>query len=486
MRVLRDILYKVPVEEISGTTNLAITEIAFDSRKVKKDGLFVAVRGTNSDGHEYISAVVKAGVKAVVCEQLPEQLEEGVTYVKVSNARLALAMMASAYYDHPSAELKVVAVTGTNGKTTVASLLYQLFTIMGYEVGLLSTVVNRIGNKALEATHTTPDPISLQSTLRMMVDKGCKFCFMEASSHALDQDRMAGVQLAGAAFTNLTHDHLDYHKTFNEYLKAKKRLFDQLNSKAFALMNADDKYAEHLLHHCKAKVHYYSLRTDADFKGKVLDNAFEGLHMTLNGKELYSRLIGSFNAYNLLAVAGIAILLGQEEMNVLTGISSVNSAEGRFQYFRTPKQVTAIVDYAHTPDALANVLSTINDLRQKGQRIITVVGCGGDRDKTKRPEMARIAVSQSDKVFLSSDNPRSESPEEIIEQMRKGVPAEGVYKVLSITDRREAIRAAAQWCEPGDIVLVAGKGHEKYQEIQGVKHPFDDYQILQEAFKEIR
>lgn len=486
MRVLRDILYKVPVEEISGTTNLAITEIAFDSRKVKKDGLFVAVRGTNSDGHEYIPTVVKAGVKAVVCEQMPELLGEGVTYVKVTNARLALAMMASAYYDHPSAELKVVAVTGTNGKTTVASLLYQLFTILGYEVGLLSTVVNRIGNKTLEATHTTPDPISLQSTLRIMVDKGCKFCFMEASSHALDQDRMAGVQLAGAAFTNLTHDHLDYHKTFNEYLKAKKRLFDQLNSKAFALMNADDKYAEHLLHHCKAKVHYYSLRTDADFKGKVLDNAFEGLHMTLNGKELYSRLIGSFNAYNLLAVAGIAILLGQDEMQVLTAISSVNSAEGRFQYFRTPKQVTAIVDYAHTPDALANVLSTINDLRQKGQRIITVVGCGGDRDKGKRPEMARIAVSQSDKVFLTSDNPRSEAPEEIIEQMRKGVPAEGVYKVLSITDRKEAIRAAAQWCEPGDIVLVTGKGHEKYQEIQGVKHPFDDYQILQEAFKEIR
>jgi len=485
MKLLKDILYKAGLLEVAGSTNVAVTSITFDSRKVQKDSLFVAIRGVQSDGHHYMEEVAEKGAVVIVCEEFPEARNEKVVYVKVKDTHTALGVIASNYYDNPSSSLKLVGVTGTNGKTTTVTLLYQLFRSLGYKVGLLSTVRNLINNEELPATHTTPDAISLNSLLAKMVESGCTYCFMEVSSHAIAQHRISGVQFVGGVFTNITHDHLDYHKTFEEYLRAKKSFFDQLDSSSFALVNKDDPNGSIMLQNCKSEKKYYSMRSMADFKCKVLENQFSGLLLNIDGTEMWSKLIGTFNAYNLLTVYGTAILLKQEKMTVLTTLSSLNPVEGRFEYFRTENGITGIVDYAHTPDALQNVLKTIKDIRTGNEKVITVVGCGGDRDGAKRPIMARIACENSDKVILTSDNPRSEDPEFIIEQMRSGVEALHFKKLLSIADRKEAIRTACSLAQPGDIILLAGKGHEKYQEIKGTKHPFDDMKVLKENLKQI-
>ncbi len=483
MKLLRDILYKANLVDVIGSTNLAITSVCFDSRKAERDCLFVAVRGTKTDGHAFIPQVIEAGAVAIVCEEFPEVMNEKVTYVKVKSSSEALGMIASNFYDNPSSKLKVVGVTGTNGKTTIATLLYDLFRAFGYGAGLVSTVRIKINNEEMPATHTTPDALSLNALFADMTAKGCKYCFMEVSSHAVVQGRIAGVEFAGGLFTNITHDHLDYHGSFDEYIKAKKRFFDQLPSEAFALVNKDDPHGEVMLQNTKALKKTYALKSQADFKCKILENQFTGLLLNMDGTEMWSKLIGSFNAYNLLAVCATAILLKEEKMNVLTTLSTLSPVEGRFQYLRTNAGITGIVDYAHTPDALRNVLQTITNIRTGNETVITVVGCGGDRDAAKRPVMARIACDLSDKVILTSDNPRSEDPEEIIRQMQKGVEPLHFKKVLAITDRKEAIKTACSVAKRGDIILVAGKGHEKYQEIKGVKHPFDDMQVLAETLK---
>ena len=484
MKLLSDILYGVSLEEVSGNTNLAITALAFDSRKVRKDAVFVAVRGTVVDGHDFIGMAIESGAIAVVCEQIPDEVKTGVTYVRVNDARCALGLMAAQYYDNPSRELKLVGVTGTNGKTSVATLLYRLFDSLGYKSGLISTVENRIHKKIVNATHTTPDPLALNELLREMVDAGVSYSFMEVSSHALDQCRTAGVEFAGAVFTNITRDHLDYHKTFDAYIAAKKLLFDDLQRSAFAVVNRDDRHGMTMVQNCRASVKTFALKSPADITARVLDNSFEGLHMTLDGMEFHSRLVGSFNAYNLTAIYAVAKELGQDTMNVLTAMSTLAAAEGRFQYVRSKNQITGVVDYAHTPDALKNVLETISGIVDSGQKVITVVGCGGDRDKGKRPEMAQIAVRFSNKVILTSDNPRSENPERIIDDMRKGLDSKGVAMTLSIASRREAIRTAVSLAGGGDVILIAGKGHEKYQEINGERLPFDDVEELTNAFGE--
>jgi UDP-N-acetylmuramoyl-L-alanyl-D-glutamate--2,6-diaminopimelate ligase len=480
VKLLKDILYRAGIEEVVGNTHLAVEQICFDSRKAEKLSAFVAVKGTQVDGHAFIDQVIDRGTKIIVCEVLPEALRAGVTYVKVKNSAEALGVMASNYFDNPSSKIKLVGVTGTNGKTTVVTLLHRLFKAKGYKVGLLSTVVNLIGIKEVAATHTTPDPVQLNALLAQMVDEGCKYCFMEVSSHAIEQRRIAGLMFAGAVFTNITHDHLDYHKTFDNYIKAKKRFFDDLHSEAFALVNQDDIHGEVMVQNTKAKVYDFALRTDAYFKAKILENHFTGLNLIVDDREVWSKLIGRFNAYNLLATYAVAMLLGEEKLEVLTMLSNINPPAGRFQYTRSENGVVGIVDYAHTPDALKNVLSTIADIREGHERVITVVGCGGDRDKTKRPEMAKIAADLSDRVLLTSDNPRSEEPETIIKDMEAGLEKHHVKKTLSITDRREAIKAAAAMAQPGDIILVAGKGHETYQEIKGVRHDFNDMKILTE------
>jgi UDP-N-acetylmuramoyl-L-alanyl-D-glutamate--2,6-diaminopimelate ligase len=454
-----------------------------DSRAVKAMGVFVAVTGTLTDGHEYIEKAIASGAVAIVCERIPEQTLEHITYVQVANSAEALGFMASNFYDNPSEKIKVVAVTGTNGKTTTATLLFRLLRAMGFKAGLLSTVVNRINNQEIPATHTTPDPVSLNQLLNRMVEEGCEYCFMEASSHALHQNRVTGVKLAGGIFTNITHDHLDYHKTFAEYIKAKKILFDILPSSGFALINRDDRQGEIMVQNTKAKVKTYALHTMADYKAKVLENGFSGLHLILDGQDVYTRLMGGFNAYNLLAVYAAAVELGLGKLEVLTQLSTLEAPEGRFQYLQTQGKITAVVDYAHTPDALKNVLGTINEFRTGNEKVITLVGCGGDRDKTKRPEMARISAELSDQVVLTSDNPRSEDPETIIAEMKLGLDPVLVRKALAITDRREAIKLACTLAQPGDIILIAGKGHEKYQEIKGEKFPFDDFQIVGENLK---
>lgn len=481
MKELKDILYKSGIEEVVGSTAVGVSSICFDNRKVEKDSLFVAISGTKTDGHQFIPDAVKRGATAIVCQNLPEEMSENVTYVKVSNPAKALGIIASNFYDEPSGKLKLVGITGTNGKTTTTSLLYNLFTNLGFKCGLISTVRYIVAGKESESTHTTPDAVRLNEMIAEMVEAGCTYCFMEVSSHAIVQERIAGLIFAGGVFTNITHDHLDFHKTFAEYLRAKKAFFDQLPAGAFALYNKDDRNGIVMVQNTKASRKTFSLRSDADFHAKILENHFTGMMLQVNGQEVWTRLIGSFNAYNFLAVYGTSVLLGVEPSEVLTGMSRLTSVEGRFQTIRSEENITAIVDYAHTPDALLNVLNTLHDIRTRGEQVITVVGCGGDRDPLKRPVMARIAAEKSDRVILTSDNPRSEDPEEIIRQMKTGLSPVEIKKVLSITDRREAIRTACSFAQPGDIILVAGKGHEKYQEIKGVKHPFDDVEILKET-----
>ena len=482
--VLRDILYKVNIRSIIGSTSLEIEDVQSDSRKISKGSLFIAVRGVAVDGHRFIKAAIELGAVAVVCEELPSTRKEEIVYVQVENSAAAAGYIAHNFFDRPSEKMKVVGVTGTNGKTTVATLLYKLFTSLGYKSGLLSTVENQVGNKAVSATHTTPDAISLNLLLKQMADEGCSHVFMEASSHAIHQHRITGLQFAGGIFTNITHDHLDYHKTFDEYIRVKKSFFDGLSSTAFAISNADDKRGMVMLQNTNAKKYYCSLKTVADFKGKILDNSLTGLVMTVNEQEVHFRLIGEFNAYNLLAEYGTAVCMGQDKQEVLRCLSELTGAEGRFDYLVSPiDKIIAIVDYAHTPDALLNVLATIKKLKKGFEQIITVAGCGGDRDKTKRPIMAEVACEHSDKVIFTSDNPRSEDPGQIIRDMEAGVSASAKRKYISIVDRKEAIKTAISLAAKEDIVLIAGKGHEKYQEIKGVRNHFDDKEVVKEMFE---
>ncbi len=480
-KILKDILYKVALTEVIGLTDAKISSVEFDSRKVKEDGLFIAVKGLTVDGHEFIDQTIKKGAIAIICEEFPKKKYKGITYLKVKDSSEALAIIASNFYDQPSSKLKLVGITGTNGKTTTATLLYKLFSKLGYKVGLLSTVKNQINDKIIPATHTTPDALELNKLLRDMVAAGCTHCFMEVSSHAVVQKRIVGLNFAGAVFTNITHDHLDFHKTFDEYIKAKKKFFDDLSSSAFALVNKDDSHGMVMLQNTKATKKTFSLKNAADYKCKIIENTFSGLDLTIDGQEIWIKLIGAFNAYNALGIYAVARLLGENKEEILKALSSLDAVEGRFQYTKAPNGTIGVVDYAHTPDALSNVLSTLQDVRASKEKIITVVGCGGDRDKTKRPIMASIACEKSDKVILTSDNPRSEEPAEIIHQMEKGLSLMNKKKSLSIADRREAIKTACQLAQRGDIILLAGKGHEKYQEIKGVKYPFDDMEILTET-----
>lgn len=483
MAILQDILYKVRIRSVHGDTRVNVNALQLDSRKAGTGDAFIALKGVATDGHAYISKVVEQGAVAVICETMPAEIKEGVTYVEVENSHVAAGFLAHNFYGQPSEQLKLVGVTGTNGKTTIATLLFKLFSGLGYKCGLLSTVDNHIGDQVIPATHTTPDAVSLNALLKQMVDAGCEYAFMETSSHAIHQHRIAGLRYAGGLFSNITHDHLDYHKTFDEYIRVKKAFFDALPSDAFAISNADDKRGGVMLQNTSAHKYFYSLRTLADFKGKIIENALTGLVMTINDQEVHFRLIGEFNAYNLLAVYGAAVCLGQDKHEVLRVLSMLTGAEGRFDYIISKNgQVIGIVDYAHTPDALLNVLTTIKKLRKGHEQIITVVGCGGDRDKTKRPEMGEIACEHSDKAIFTSDNPRSEDPLEILKDMEATLNTAAKRKFISIADRKEAIKTAVSLANPEDIVLIAGKGHEKYQEIKGVKHPFDDKQVLQEMF----
>lgn len=479
IRQLKDILYGVSLVSVQGDMETGIDGIIFDSREARPGVVFVAIKGTASDGHDFIPAVIQAGCMAIVAQH-PVEVPEGVTIIVVSDSARALGIMSSQYYGEPSAQLKLVGITGTNGKTTTTTLLHKLFMELGHKSGLLSTVVNKIGDTEIPSTHTTPNPVALNALLATMVEEGCEYCFMEVSSHSVAQHRIAGLHFAGGAFTNITHDHLDYHGTFKAYIDAKKGFFDMLGNNAFALTNADDKNGMVMLQNTRAKRYTYALKTPADFKAKVMENQFSGLVLNLDGTELWSRLIGDFNAYNLLAVFGISQLLEQDRIEVLTILSRLESVEGRFDYIRTKSGITAIVDYAHTPDALENVLKTIANIRTKNETVFTVVGCGGDRDKAKRPLMAKIACELSDKVIVTSDNPRSEDPAAIIADMMAGVEGQHFKKTLSIQDRAQAIKTAVTMAVPGDIILVAGKGHEKYQEIQGVKHDFDDMRTVKE------
>ncbi len=485
MKLLQDILFGVSLREVVGSTQLSIKDIQIDSRKVQEGSVFVAIKGIQADGHEFIATAIQKGAIAIVCEKLPHSLQEGVVFIVVANAQESVAVMAHHFYDNPSTQIKLVGVTGTNGKTTVATLLFKLFKGLGYTCGLISTVENHIGDTIVPATHTTPDPIQLNALLQKMVQAGCTHVFMEVSSHAIHQHRITGLQFVGAAFTNITHDHLDYHKTFEAYLEAKKAFFDALPSSAFALSNLDDKNGAQMLLDTKAKKLTYALHAPSNYKGKILENQLNGLVLLVNEIEVHCRLIGTFNAYNFLAVYGIAIQLGETSEAVLTVLSALTGAEGRFDYIISADQIIGIVDYAHTPDALENVLTTIAKLRKGNEQVITVVGCGGDRDKTKRPIMAQVACDLSTKVFLTSDNPRSEDPNDIIKDMEQGLSSSAKRKYINIVDRKEAIKAAVSFAQPGDIILVAGKGHEKYQEIKGIKHDFDDKKILQELFNDL-
>ena len=487
MKSLKEIVYSINVNQWVGATDLKIDALFLNSREVKKDGLFIAVKGYTVDGHQYIENAISQGAIAIVCEVLPIRLNEKITYIVVSDSAESLAIIASNFYDNPSNNLKLVAVTGTNGKTSVATLLYKLFSNLGYKVGLLSTVENKIGEQVIAATHTTPNAIALQALLAEMVANGCDYAFMEASSHAIHQKRTYGLDFDGAIFTNLTHDHLDYHKTFKAYLDAKKTLFDELPKTAFALVNADEKNGLVMLQNTKAKKYTYALKSDADFNIKILETDFSGMLVSIDGTEFHTPLIGDFNAYNLLSVYATAILLDADKSDVLVALSTISGAEGRFEYTISPLQkIVAIVDYAHTPDALKNVLETINKIKKNNEKVITVVGCGGDRDADKRPIMAALASKMSDKTILTSDNPRTEKPEDIIAQMQAGVEVVNKRKVLSIIDREEAIRTACMLAEENDIILIAGKGHEKYQEINSVKYTFDDKEKVNKAFLELQ
>ncbi len=483
IRVLKDILYKVSLNSVSGNTDREINGIFFDSRLVGEGSLFVATTGTQSDGHQFIDKSIEKGAVAIVCQVMPATLKPGITYVQVVNSSAALGIMASNYYGNPSSKLKLVGVTGTNGKTTTVTLLHRLFLNLGYNTGMLSTVENKINEEVIPSTHTTPDAVSLNHFLSKMVESGCTHCFMEVSSHSVVQHRITGLNFKGAVFTNITHDHLDYHKTFDEYIKAKKGFFDMLGSDAFALVNGDDKRGLVMMQNTKAKKNTFALKTIADFKAKLMTNSFTGLEMDVDGQQVWFKLIGSFNAYNLLGVYATALLLGEEKEETLTQLSNLDSARGRFETIVSKSGITAIVDYAHTPDAVQNVLDTINDLKQGKEQIITVIGCGGNRDATKRPFMADIATRLSDRVILTSDNPRNEDPQEIIDQMEAGISITNKKKSLSILDRKEAIKTACLLAREGDIILIAGKGHEDYQEIKGVKHHFDDKEAIKELFE---
>lgn len=483
MKPLKEILYKAGLLEIIGSTSVEVNAVSFSSSEIIKGGLFVAVRGTKTDGHSFIIKAVSAGAAAVVCEEFPKTIRQGVTYVKVTDSALALSVIAANFYDNPSTELKLVGVTGTNGKTTSVTLLFHLFRKLGFRCGLISTVQNQVNDEIFPATHTTPDPVKLNSLLSLMVRENCDYCFMEVSSHAIVQQRIAGLTFAGGIFTNITHDHLDYHKTFDEYIRAKKGFFDQLSAEAFALYNLDDRNGKIMIQNCKATKHSFALKSMADFRCKIIENTFTGLLLNIDGNEVLCRLIGTFNAYNITGIYAAAKLLGQETLPVLTAISSLGSVEGRFEYVVSANNIMGIVDYAHTPDAIQNVLNTIKDIRTGNEKVITIIGCGGDRDTAKRPVMAKIACEMSDKVILTSDNPRSEDPERIIEEMKAGVAPQHFKKALAVTDRKEALKVACSMAQPGDIILVAGKGHEKYQEVKGVKHPFDDKQVLEDSFK---
>jgi UDP-N-acetylmuramoyl-L-alanyl-D-glutamate--2,6-diaminopimelate ligase len=481
---LKELIKHLKLKAVAGDLDKTINSVVFDSRQVQAGSLFVAVRGTQTDGHQYIDKAVQQGAVAVIGEHRSGDLPSEVTFLEVENSHRALGLVATAFYGYPSQQIRLVGVTGTNGKTTMVNLLYQLFTDLGYRVGLLSTVGNRVGEHILPATHTTPDAVTINALLADMVTAGCDYAFMEVSSHAVHQERIAGLEFAGGVFTNISHDHLDYHGTFQAYIEAKKAFFDGLPKSAFALVNVDDKRGSVMVQNTRARIYRYSLRGLAEFRARILENSITGLHLELDGREFYGRLVGAFNAYNLLAVYGAAVLLGQDRVEVLTALSNLTAAEGRMEYiFDEESGITAVVDYAHTPDALEKVLETLLELRKAGSRIITVIGCGGDRDRTKRPKMARIAATLSNDVVLTSDNPRSEDPMEILREMEKGIPAGSIKTVLSQVDRRMAIRTAIRLAKAGDIVLVAGKGHEKYQEIKGVKYPFDDKEILKEEFR---
>lgn len=486
MKILKDILYKSGILDIDGSTNIAIQGIVFDSRQVRKDSLFVAVRGTAVDGHDYITKAVELGAIAIVCEEAPTEKPKDATVIVVKDSAEALAQIAANFYDNPSEEVKLVGVTGTNGKTTTTTLMFDLCHALDKKAGLISTVSIRIGKEVIPATHTTPDPVTINRYLRDMVEAGCKYVFMEVSSHGLHQKRVHALQFAGGVFTNITHDHLDYHKTFDDYILAKKTLFDLLPNNAFALVNVDDRHGNTMLHHTKARKLGFGLRKPCDYKAKIMEQQLNGTLLRVNEQEVWTKLIGDFNAYNVAAVYGVAMELGFDELQTLTALSSLNAVEGRFQYVRSENGVIGIIDYAHTPDALKNVLKTINGIRTGNETVYCVVGCGGDRDKTKRPEMARIATEMADKVILTSDNPRTEDPAQILRDMEAGVEAQNSAKRLTISDRREAIRTACNSSEVGDIILIAGKGHEKYQDINGVKHPFDDLEEIKNAFKEFK
>ena len=474
---LKPLLSNVLIIQQLGIFDKEISKVVFDSRRVELSSLFIAVKGTQVDGHQYIESAIEKGAVIILCEVLPENLKNHITYIQVANSAIALGTIAHNFYHHPSKKLQLIGVTGTNGKTSIVTLLHRLFSNLGYKVGLLSTVENRIGEQIISSTHTTPDAIAINSLLNDMVEMGCEYAFMEVSSHAIHQERVSGLIFRGGVYTNISHDHLDYHKTFKEYINAKKKFFDDLPKTAFALTNVDDKNGKVMVQNTKATIATYGLRRMADFKGKILDNRIEGLHLTINDQELYCRLVGVFNAYNLLAVYGVGKLLDFKEIELLTILSDLPAAEGRFDTIIKNDKV-GIVDYAHTPDALENVLDTIQKVAKRAQKIITVVGCGGDRDKIKRPIMAKVACEKSDMVILTSDNPRSEEPITILEDMEKGIPENASHKVLVISDRKQAIKTACKFAKTGDIILVAGKGHEKYQEIKGEKFPFDDKQTL--------
>lgn len=485
MILLKDILYKVAIEAVKGSTEITIGKPEFDSRKITDSDVFVAIRGTVSDGHNFIDNAIALGANAIICDTFPEVMVDGITYVQVNDTNNALAFMAANYFGNPSQNLKLVGITGTNGKTTVASLLYQLFKKAGFKVGLLSTVKILVDDTEYKATHTTPDSITINYFLKEMNDVGVEYCFMEVSSHGIHQKRTQALHFVGGVFTNLSHDHLDYHPTFAEYRDVKKAFFDHLPKSAFALVNIDDKNGLVMLQNSSARKLTYALKTYADYKAQILENQLSGLLLKINDNEVWVRLIGTFNAYNLLAIYGTAVELGLDSLEVLRLLSELESVSGRFQFIVSNENITAIVDYAHTPDALENVLKTINDIRTKNEQLITVVGCGGDRDKTKRPMMANIAAAMSNKLIITSDNPRTENPEEIIAEMEAGVEPQHYKKTVSISDRKQAIKTACQLANPNDIILIAGKGHETYQEIQGIRYDFDDMKIVKEFLEQL-
>jgi len=481
-KILKHIITNIDIVGITGNVNVVIKGLELDSRQVEDGFLFAAIKGSQVDGHKFVDKAVEKGAVAVLCEELPEVIHSNICYVQVADASKALGEIASEFYNRPTDNIKLVGITGTNGKTTTVTLLYQLFRKLGYKVGLLSTVINYVDTEEIKATHTTPDQVRLYALLNEMVEAGCDYCFMEVSSHAVDQNRIAGLDFVGGVFSNLTHDHLDYHKTFREYLNAKKKFFDGLSKSAFALINTDDKNGMVMVQNTKAKVKTYGLKNLADYKVKIVESHFEGMELLMDNVEFWTSFIGSFNAYNLMAVYSTAIELNQDKQEVLTVLSSLKSVDGRFETIQSENGKTAVVDYAHTPDALENVLSTIDDIRKGSEKLITVVGAGGDRDKTKRPLMAAIAAKYSDRVILTSDNPRTEDPNAILDDMKQGLDKSADMKTLVIADRKEAIKTSVVMAEAGDIILIAGKGHETYQEVNGVKNHFDDREIVREYF----